>query len=223
MLASRVKILRYNLSRHMKLGVRLMPKLCLKFFTLSEKDAKVRNSRSKASLAIKGSISSIFIDSSMQPRSESRDRRSRSPKTTPHSGARQRSRSPRPNLRDTRSLVEPAHLGDLVLQDIQDSLEASNNRLKNEARYLRRHLGLPTSPGQSAEEISGPAPLFFVEITPYSNKGGAKCKLPGCSELIRQGKYRLALCPGMDPLSSRYGKQSTGEAGPQTLLSSVKP
>ncbi|KAL4931660.1 uncharacterized protein BDV17DRAFT_241154 [Aspergillus undulatus] len=62
---------------------------------------------------------------------------------------------------------------------------------------IRQHLGLGPNPGDPpANSPPQTQPLFFIEMAPDS-RGGAKCKLPTCDEIIMPGELRLAMSPAM--------------------------
>lgn len=136
----------------------------------------------------------------------SMNRRSRSPKGDSNSTVSRRSRFPHLDHHDDPSLSENADSDqiDQTLSNPKAVSEGIKDAINDHAGYLRRHLGLPESPGiPPPEQFTGPAPLFFIEVAPDSSRRGANCKLPGCSDLIRPGAYRLALNPSMDPGSRK--------------------
>ncbi|CEL09490.1 hypothetical protein ASPCAL12626 [Aspergillus calidoustus] len=74
---------------------------------------------------------------------------------------------------------------------------AKLDTLEMERKLLRQHLGLGPNPGDPpANSPPQRQPLFFIEMAPDS-RGGAKCKLPTCDEIIMPGELRLAMSPAM--------------------------
>ena len=146
-------------------------------------------------------------------------RRSRSPERNPNRAIR-RSRSPRPDTLNPSSLSEDDDSDEVSpsLSSSKAGSEEFKDGIEYQADFLRQHLGLPKAPGMPAPELSGPTPLFFVELAPYNRRGGAKCKLASCHETIEPESYRIALNPSMDPVAARYGSQNSGGANFLTLV-----
>ncbi len=80
--------------------------------------------------------------------------------------------------------------------------EAVQDVIRNETKWLRRHLGLGECPGIPPRSPPACAPIFFIERRPNS-RDGAKCQLPCCPDRIRPDEYQVALNPGMN-ISSHY-------------------
>ena len=77
--------------------------------------------------------------------------------------------------------------------------EDNNFVLRMERETLREHIGLPRKPNDPKPPKPETQPVFFIELTSPSTRGGAHCKLLICNQgLIRPGEYRLALTPSMD-------------------------
>lgn len=86
--------------------------------------------------------------------------------------------------------VSQAEQGSVPVETVHDSIG-------EETKRLRRHLGLGDFPGlPSSTTPPACTPLFFIERAP-SSRNGAMCKLPTCSDRIKQGMYRVVLNPGM--------------------------
>ncbi|KAK5046649.1 hypothetical protein LTR84_007410 [Exophiala bonariae] len=84
---------------------------------------------------------------------------------------------------------------------------------ERETRRMLRHVGLEgesdedevTSRDRSPDHVV----LFFVELAPNSTSGGAKCRLPCCTKIIRPGIYRVAVNPGTNGPSWLRGSNKT--------------
>ncbi len=158
----------------------------------------------------------------MPPRNVSATRRSRSPKEVSTSAERVRSRSPLPDRRNDPSPSENNADSAAVDQTplaTKGGPEDIEHELKDQAKLLRRHLGLPESTGLPAPKLRDPFAVFFIERAPYSSRRGAKCKLPGCYELIPSGTYRLALCPSM--CSAWYASKTMGKTDQNSQIVST--
>ncbi len=81
-------------------------------------------------------------------------------------------------------------------------VEAVQDVIRNETKWLRRYLGLGEFLGISSRSSLVCAPIFFIERRSNS-RDSAKCQLPCCLDKIRPDEYQVALNFGMD-ISSHY-------------------
>lgn len=78
---------------------------------------------------------------------------------------------------------------------------------------LRVHIGIGTD--QPLEKTV----FFFIEKTPPSIRG-AGCQLTSCGDKIKEGRYRVAVQPGMNNYYGRPGKM-TAEKGSSVSVSDL--
>lgn len=84
-----------------------------------------------------------------------------------------------------------------------------NERLPTQRELLRRHVGLPGTPGGPFPPVPENVARFFIEVA----AGRATCKLPTCRRFIEPGDYRMALNPAMALENWRRGRlESVGRS-----------
>ena len=134
--------------------------------------------QSKASSVAKVSPLNSIADHHRKMQSRDVNRRSRSPTGESKRATRQRSQS-------------PDHHDEPSLSGSEVNPEESRDLIKDHTERLHIHLGLVESSGTPPSK-SGLIPLFFIENTPWSSRGGARYKLPGYTDLVQARTYRVA-------------------------------